>query len=338
MAKSKDFEYDEVDMDSLYILPLGIIPFDTASLRKARLLKNNRLETCIELFSGNKTGSGQVPIDQIQTVCSCNASDAELLSKLGTLPGYDIYSLRILFRQMAIPIDEFEVLKLSDKKAKELSSYISKFTKPLILSIYGDDNNEIKDYDDLINILRNSDAKRVKQKLNVMAEKLKISLDEIPGFLESYADLFLSISYFEKCFDTVADHQKAFLKAMKETMESRQFKGDANFAKTCTNIEKVLVDIVQKLRKRFGIFEKMVNSVWEDTTPQKFLEARRVVEDSHVVIGGSLCCLTVKMNEWANKFPNPSSSNPQRIADFIINEMNPGINSYISKFSQDLSS
>ncbi|MGD9638660.1 MAG: hypothetical protein AB7U85_06335 [Alphaproteobacteria bacterium] len=336
MANKSNLEYDEVDMDSLYILPLSIIPFDTASLRKARLLKNNKLETCIELFSDNKTGSGQVPIDQVQTVCKCNASDSVLLNKLKTLPGYDVYSLRILFRQLAIPINEFDALKLSDKKAKELASYVSKFTRPLILSIYGDDQGEIKDYEDLVNILRNPDTKKVRKKLNLMASKLNISIDEIPGFLESYADLFLSVSYFEKCFDTVRKHLKTFIHAMRDTTKSRQFKQDANFAKTCENIEKILLDIEAKLERRFELFEKLVNSVWEDTTPENFLEARKLVESSHVVIGGSLCSLTVKMNEWANQFPSPESSNPQRIADFIINDINPGINKHINKYSDEL--
>ena len=48
-----------LDIDSLHILPLSIIPFDTLALRRARLIKNSNLESMIELYRGEASGSGQ---------------------------------------------------------------------------------------------------------------------------------------------------------------------------------------------------------------------------------------------------------------------------------------
>ncbi len=49
------------EMDSLSILPLSIIPLETASLKRARLIKGARLESLVELFHDRDTGSGVVP-------------------------------------------------------------------------------------------------------------------------------------------------------------------------------------------------------------------------------------------------------------------------------------
>ena len=38
------------EKDSLYILPLSIIPLETPSLKRARLLKDARLNSVVELF------------------------------------------------------------------------------------------------------------------------------------------------------------------------------------------------------------------------------------------------------------------------------------------------
>ncbi|MDA0664514.1 MAG: hypothetical protein O3B08_16995 [Proteobacteria bacterium] len=46
------------DMDSLHILPLNQLPLKTPSLKRARLVKNVRLDSVIELFSDKDSGSG----------------------------------------------------------------------------------------------------------------------------------------------------------------------------------------------------------------------------------------------------------------------------------------
>ena len=48
----------EPDMDSLHVLPLNIIPFDLSSLKRAKMIKNVRLETVIEMFRDDSAGSG----------------------------------------------------------------------------------------------------------------------------------------------------------------------------------------------------------------------------------------------------------------------------------------
>ncbi|WP_245986375.1 hypothetical protein [Azospirillum thermophilum] len=57
-AKRKAWE-DEA-RDALHILPLSAIPLETPGLQHARLIKNVRLQTVVEMFRDAQAGSGQV--------------------------------------------------------------------------------------------------------------------------------------------------------------------------------------------------------------------------------------------------------------------------------------
>lgn len=66
------------------------------------------------------------------------------MRKLGELPSYDVYSLRIALRQQGIDVNDVESLKLSEGKARELKDYMTTFTRPLIMEIYGDSDSDMK--------------------------------------------------------------------------------------------------------------------------------------------------------------------------------------------------
>src|SRR5690606_2752781 len=150
-------------------------------------------------------GSGQVSLDQLKTICSWKdgqePQDFLLLRKLSKLPGYDVFTLRILFRELAIPLNDNDALRLSENQQKELTAYVSRCTRPLISSIYGDKESELKSFEDVIRLFRDPDTRKVRKKLTTMAKSLDMEVEDIPRFLEDYGDLFLAISYFQKCFD-----------------------------------------------------------------------------------------------------------------------------------------
>lgn len=58
ISPQSDAQFQQ-DTDSLYFLPLRILPIKAAALQRARMIKDARLESAIELFSGRDTGSGQ---------------------------------------------------------------------------------------------------------------------------------------------------------------------------------------------------------------------------------------------------------------------------------------
>ncbi len=124
----------DTDRDSLHILPLSILPLETSALNRARLIKNVRLKSVIELFKNKETGSGQIDIEDLPHQFNWNMSeppaDMVMLRKVAMLPSYDVYSLRISLREMEIPINDHEALRLSDAMNKELTSYMTDSPAP----------------------------------------------------------------------------------------------------------------------------------------------------------------------------------------------------------------
>ena len=62
------FETDDEfknDLDSLYILPLRMLPLKSNLFRRAKMIKDYRLETSIEVFSNEETGSGRIYLDEL---------------------------------------------------------------------------------------------------------------------------------------------------------------------------------------------------------------------------------------------------------------------------------
>ena len=74
------------DRDKIHILPLSIIPLNASVLKKTRMVKNVHLESVLELYKGDDTGSGQISIDQLKTVYrDISSEDISVLQKLAKL-------------------------------------------------------------------------------------------------------------------------------------------------------------------------------------------------------------------------------------------------------------
>jgi hypothetical protein len=147
-----DFQSDndslQSDNDSLYVMPLDIVPFETQPLRRGRLRMNGALEHVVDVFSDGRGRHGFLQLDEItQKFGEQNYGweaggpphpDLALLQKLQKLSSFDVYSLRILFRQNGITPTTADALELSASTKASLSAHLKRFTAPLILNVYGD--------------------------------------------------------------------------------------------------------------------------------------------------------------------------------------------------------
>ena len=246
-------EISNLDRDSLHILPLTIVPIQTPGLKRARLIKSVRLESVVEMFADPDAGSGQLGVEGLVKEFGWPDTpphiDLLLLRTLALLPSYDVYSLRISLREQGIEINDQDALKLSADKSKELTEYMSSFTRPLIAQIYGGDDMDIQDFGDVINLFRDPDVSKARDKLNQMAEKLNIDLGEVPKFLEDYGDIFLSLSYYRQCLDEIEPYITNFLQTMVALKDNYQLKSDQNLMKTCRDMEAQINGLISPLTK-----------------------------------------------------------------------------------------
>ncbi len=326
-AEPEKIETEDFDRDSLHILPLSIIPLETSALKRARLIKNVRLKSAVELFSGISTGSGQLDLKGVGKEFELVKShpDMVVLHKLAELNSYDVYSLRILLRAHGIEIENHDDLKLSKSKNQELTGYMKKFTYPLIVQIYGSDDVSIKEFKDVIRLFQNPDPKTAAEKLKIMADKLEIEIDQVPVFLEDYGDIFLSLAYYRRCLEEIEPIVEIFLRSLEDIQSNYQAKTDQNLMRTCVTMHSTIKGLVMALNARFEHFDHNTKDMWDDLTAERFRQVERMIKNYHTTMGGALCALSVKMNTWDRLFPSEESGGPVRRAEFIMSDMKQGI-------------
>ncbi|MGE5504218.1 MAG: hypothetical protein ACM31L_07315 [Actinomycetota bacterium] len=317
------------DMDSMFILPLSIIPLQTPALQSAKLIKNVRLRSVIEIFADSQTGSGQVEIESLPAMFGWPLDqlhpDLAVLRRLSLLPSYDVYSLRISLREHGIPVNDYSALQLSPEKASQLAGYMTMFTRPLMKMIYGDEAIKVDTFDDLLKLFRDPDVKKARQRLEQMAKSLNIDIFEVPRFLEDYGDTFLSLSYFRHCLDRLEPYFTACVQSLEPIRKHFQLKQDTNLMKTTDTIEEVINTMSATITGRLEVFEKRTREMWDNISQDEFRVVKTMIERYHVTIGAALCGLTVKMNSFARMFPRANVGGPIKRADFMTAEMIQGI-------------
>ena len=317
------------DRDSLYALPLSIVPLQTQGLRQARMVKNIHLDSVLELFHEEDGGSGQIDIREVGKAFGWSSSrghpDYSILYKLQEMPSFDVYSLRNLLRDQEIPVNDIDELKLSESKRRELRDYMNRFTRPLILNVYGETDLNMGGYEDIINLFRDPDVKRARDNLRQMARKLGIMLEEVPKYLEDYGDIFLSISYYRRCMDLLQPSMQDLLRSIDEISSNVQLKQNSSVTRGCAKMKATLTKLKKVVDSRFALFDNSSTEMWKDLDATKFRKFEAMIQSNHTMIGGVLCALTVKLDAWSKKFPDRETGGPNRRADFIISEMIQGI-------------
>jgi hypothetical protein len=328
-APAAPVEVDSTDTDSLHILPLAIVPLQSPALQRARMIKNSRLRSVIEIFNVDTGGSGQIEVEDVPKEFGWSEDephpDLLLLRKLKALPSYDVYSLRILLRSHGIPVSEAKHLRLSAAKSAELSDYMTDFTMPLIKQIYGDSELEIKDFGDVIGLFRDPDVAKAREKLGVMAQKLEIELEDVPLFLEDYGDIFLSLSYYRQCLDGIEPIIGNFLESLPMIRDNWQLKKDAHLMTTCKMIEETINGLMAAITGRFENFDRSTGDMWNEISAARFQKVKALIEGYHTTIGGVLCALSLTMGAWDHHFPNKDAGGPNKRAGFIMSELKQGI-------------
>ncbi|MEJ2120141.1 MAG: hypothetical protein P8Z76_05400 [Alphaproteobacteria bacterium] len=320
---------DDFDRDSLNILPLAIVPLTTRGLQKSRMIKNARLNTVIEIFSDDASGSLQLEVDGVPShfgwIDGAPRPDLRMLRALKELASFDVYSLRIQLRSLGIEVADHDHLKLSKTKTEELNQYMTEFTRPLIRNIYGKDDSTVQEYSDVVALFRSADAAQALEKLNRMADKLNVHLEDLPTFLADCGDIFLSLSYYRQCFDEVEPIVGEMFASIQEMRESFQLKSDRSLMETCDFVEKKIQWLMTTLNKLFGVFDHRLNDMWDNLSADRFREIKTAIERHHTTVGGLLCSLNVKMRAWKKAFPDPEGGGLIKRGEFLIAEIKQGL-------------
>lgn len=319
----------DLDMDSLHILPLSILPLFTAGLKQARLIKNLHFQSVVEIYHDEKAGSGQIAPEALQAhfrwESAQDIEDQRLIEMLARLNSYDVYSLRIELRRAGIELDEVDALKLSEAKQAELTEYMRVFTSPLLAEVYGDSDANIENFDQLIGMFSNPDKDSAIRNLRTLAKKLEIDIMDVPEFLEEYADIFLSLAYYKNCLDDLIPKIGRFIEIMDELEGNFHMRRDPILMHVCGFLRERLNDVTASLTGRFESFDRHSKDMWENLNGESFRRVRKMIESHHTTVGGVLCGLSLKMGAWEREVGWENDS-PIKRSEFISTHMRSGIN------------
>ncbi|MBW7912098.1 MAG: hypothetical protein H3C49_12620, partial [Alphaproteobacteria bacterium] len=90
------------EQDALDKLSLSMIPLSSSALRNARLIKNARMETTVELMHDPVAGSLQMRPDDISDNLTNSTRDRAIIRALAALNSYDVYSLRGSLKRIGV--------------------------------------------------------------------------------------------------------------------------------------------------------------------------------------------------------------------------------------------
>jgi hypothetical protein len=315
------------DRDTLHTLRLSDMPLEHPTIKRSRMIKNSKLDSVIELYRDRDTGSGQIEVTKVPAKFGLSMShpDMRILYILAEMPSYDVYSLRVALRQAGIEVNNQEALKLSPGKVNELGAFMKKFTRPLLMQVYGDEGVKMESFADVIQLFRDPDVQKAKHKLMLLAGKLGIEITAIPRFLEDYADIFMSISYYRQCLGRVTPHAEDFYLALNDLRKNFQMKNNPQFIVAAKEMETTFNSLITSVTTKLDSFDRRTQDMWNNLSAERFRKIEAVIKTFHQMMGGILCALTVKMDAWVELFPNRNVGSPGRKGEFILGDMRTGL-------------
>ena len=330
---AQDTKFHE-DNDSLYRMPMKIVPMETAMLRRGRLIKNAALDPAIELFRSGENGSGQMLLGDFDNDKGHHMfgwprnedhPDLKMLRGLARLSSYDVYSLRIQFRDLGIEPSSVEYLTLSAEKQDSLRLYMQVFTLPLMSLVYGDGEQQSGKTDDIVDLFRDPDTDVARQNLLRLAGSLKVEVNEIPKFLDDFADIYLSLAYFQDYVDDLTPKLIEMIEDLQGLQTNWQLRQDPHILNTLNRVESELNDLLASVTSRFEAFRQHSDRMWDSITAAKFQQIRDHVISSQKTVGGVLCGLGIKLNCWQERFPDADAGGPIARVEMLFSEILPGL-------------
>lgn len=323
-SKDKNRKHTVSDKDAIDALPLSLIPLSSSTLKAARLVKNSRLETALELHHDPVAGSLQIRPEDIVQAQAGSKEDQEIVSKLSHLPSYDVYSLRSSLKKLGIDVDD-TVLELSADMKDTLQRYSVEFTRPIIREIFGTGQEEDSEPGTLIKLFTDPDKARVARRLNAMAQKTGMTVAEVPQFLQGYSDVFLSVVYYRHTFYSAVPEINRFWLWLGDLRTQREVAASPRTLASCKKVEDSLRFLSTSIRERLASFQHSFEGFWENINKPAFEKLRHDIEENHAGMGAVLCGLVVKMRSWSQEFPDNAIGSPSKRAQYVLTELEPGM-------------
>lgn len=305
---------------TLHSLSLDTLPLVHPMLRKSRMVKNARFESVVELYRDKKSGSGQYYVDTVATMLDLShreGQDLGLLRNVALLPTFDIFSVRLLLRDIGMDVAISESLPPDIGRA--IDAQMRKFTIPLLRYVYGSEGHAAADLSHLVLLFRDPDVKRAEEHLKRLADRLKIPVLQVPRFLEDYSDTFLAISFYQHTFFSIKPSVDEFLGSIAAL--KTHFQRSHVVISTLDRVHADFSQLMKSTAKRLNASEQLANLLWGEglTVPMDTLQSR--IREFQFLLGYLMCGIAVKIAAWTTAFPRPQAGTPKKCVELITTDI-----------------
>ena len=304
------------------------MPIETQVFRRARIVKNARLDSAIEFFRAAGSGRGQIEIRNVAKFLALEQTpphpDVQLLQTVAACcPALMSTAFAFCCAPKVSRSANSSALTLSPAKIASLSSYMAVFTRPLIKEIFGRDT-EGAQFQDIVGMFRTENPAAVRERLATMADRFGISIDAIPKFLEDYGDIFTSLSFYRQCLDHLLPQVQGFMDGMAMIRANHQLAQDRSLMEAVDTTEETVNGMLSNITGKIESFERSTNDMWRELSAENFRKIEALISQYHTSVGGALCAMSVKINAWTDQFPDNSGGVGRRAA-FLMSDMRQGI-------------
>lgn len=320
---------DEIDQ-----LPLDAMPLNSNTLKKAKLIKNSKLQTVLELYNDANIGSLQLDPDALHEIFTTEneklAEDQRLITRLSTLDSFDVFSLRGSLEEMGIEVENLDALELSEEMQSRLKKYAGEFTAPLLMNIFSMTKPQAREAGSIRQFLNNPDPKIVQKNLKKMSEQTGIPVAEIPEFIEEYSEVYMSVAYYRNNFESISGDMARFFEWVEVLKNHKDVAANPQTAISCTNVQRQLEYLYVSMQQRLELFQYNFEGFWKDINRENLQKLREEIAEVHRSMGVTLCGLVVKMRAWAREFPSNDVGGFQKRSKYVFSELEPGLDKLVS--------
>ncbi|ACI97880.1 hypothetical protein [Rhodospirillum centenum] len=315
----------EAARDALNVLPLAMLPLETAGLAGARLVKTARLESLVEVFDSGGAGSGRreiaAAVGAMAGPADAMERDAKLLQAVSRMASFDVFNLCTALRELRVAPPRGEGVGLSPRKRRELAGHLRPYTRALTDGVFGATVPAGVPLDDgLVQLHRAA----VRANLDAIARRLRIDRQALPELLTRYADAALSLAYYQSCDRGLRNLLGDFSAWLGALTAIAVVTGTPANMRLVQEVQGALAELTLRLDDCLRHLERHLQHYWRQPTPLTGAQGQRVLSAYQGAIGAMLCGLVTKLTAWEQRFGEVPGSPGQRI-DWLRQEMLPGL-------------
>ena len=326
-------ENEEIDKgtlnghDSIVSLPLSAFKLEHATLQTATLRKNIALETVIDFTDTDKRDVGLISPKELMLHFErdeISDADKKTISSLTSLQSLDCYTLKTALAPLKIEVLDRNIFNLSSSMKTALFPLMSRITRPLIQYLYSDQKFGVSDTETLLRLIKDTEPTKVKDRLEIMAQNMSVSLTKLIESLEEFGDLFLSVSFFEKINIEACSKLDQLTLWAEDGVKNSNLRNDSSAQSKFSQVERRLGYIKSNLHSRFDHLGKITQIDWEEFGASDFKTIKREILSQQANLAIALCGVMVKTFEWEKQFPSAGGS-PQQCLEFLSQDLSMGL-------------